>query len=41
MKCLADEVELTKTNLPRDKVFEWFIGPLFVIKEKKNGTAPT
>nr|GFB24256.1 uncharacterized membrane protein At3g27390 isoform X1 [Tanacetum cinerariifolium] len=28
------EVELTRTNLPRDKVFEWFIGPLLVMKEQ-------
>lgn len=34
MNFLADEVELTMTNWPRDKVFEWFLGPLFVIKEQ-------
>ncbi|GJV34723.1 uncharacterized membrane protein isoform X1 [Tanacetum coccineum] len=34
---ISDEVELTRTNLPRDKVFEWFIGPLLVIKEQIKG----
>lgn len=33
----ADEVELTRTNLPRDKIFEWFIGPLLIIKEQIKG----
>jgi hypothetical protein len=36
-KILADAMELTMTNLPRDKVFEWFIGPLFVMKEQIKG----
>lgn len=34
---LADEVELTRTNFPRDKVFEWFIGPLLIMKEQIKG----
>uniref|UniRef100_M1BGU4 Transmembrane protein n=1 Tax=Solanum tuberosum TaxID=4113 RepID=M1BGU4_SOLTU len=33
-KKLADEVELTKSNWPKDKVFEWFLAPLLVIKEQ-------
>ncbi|KAM1274338.1 hypothetical protein ACFX1Q_025172 [Malus domestica] len=31
---ISDDVELTKANGPRDKVFEWFIGPLLVMKEQ-------
>nr|GEX91435.1 hypothetical protein [Tanacetum cinerariifolium] len=31
------EMELTRTNLPCDKVFEWFIGPLLVMKEQIKG----
>lgn len=27
-------MELTRTNGPRDKVFEWFIGPLLIMKEQ-------
>lgn len=34
---ISDEVELTVTNWPRDKLFEWFIGPLFVMKEQIKG----
>lgn len=34
---VSDEVELTMTNWPRDRVFEWFISPLFVIKEQIKG----
>ncbi|XP_024960270.1 uncharacterized membrane protein At3g27390 isoform X3 [Cynara cardunculus var. scolymus] len=34
---ISDEVELTRTNLPRDKVFEWFIGPLLIIKDQIKG----
>ncbi|KAI3702699.1 hypothetical protein L6452_28449 [Arctium lappa] len=34
---ISDEVELTRTSLPRDKVFEWFIGPLLIIKEQIKG----
>lgn len=30
-------MELTRTNLPRDKVFEWFIGPLLIMKEQIKG----
>lgn len=33
----ADEVELTKTNWPGGKVFEWYVGPLFVMKEQLKG----
>ena len=31
---LADEVELTAANGPRDKVFDWFIEPLLIMKEQ-------
>ncbi|KAL3849114.1 hypothetical protein ACJIZ3_010996 [Penstemon smallii] len=31
---ISDRVELTPTNLPRDKVFEWFVRPLFTMKEQ-------
>ncbi|XP_024028620.1 uncharacterized membrane protein At3g27390 [Morus notabilis] len=31
---IADGMELTRTNGPRDKVFEWFIGPLMIMKEQ-------
>lgn len=34
---ISDEMELTRFNLPRDKVFEWFIGPLFTMKEQIKG----
>ncbi|MFS7929470.1 putative membrane protein [Helianthus anomalus] len=34
---ISEEVELTRTNLPRDKVFEWFIGPLLIMKEQIKG----
>jgi hypothetical protein len=30
----ADDVELTRMNGPKDKVFEWFIGPLLIMKEQ-------
>lgn len=30
-------MELTRLNLPRDRVFEWFIGPLFTIKDQIKG----
>lgn len=30
----GDNAELTRSNMPRDKVFEWFVGPLFVMKEQ-------
>ncbi|GAV68432.1 hypothetical protein CFOL_v3_11935 [Cephalotus follicularis] len=31
---ISDDVELTKFNGPRDKVFEFFIGPLLIMKEQ-------
>ncbi|XP_023918028.1 uncharacterized membrane protein At3g27390 isoform X1 [Quercus suber] len=31
---ISDDVELTRMNVPRDKVFEWFIGPLLIMKEQ-------
>ncbi|KAI4331555.1 hypothetical protein MLD38_029734 [Melastoma candidum] len=31
---ISDDVELTKMNSPRDRVFDWFIAPLFIIKEQ-------
>ncbi|PHU11947.1 hypothetical protein BC332_18877 [Capsicum chinense] len=31
---ISDEVELTKSNWPKDKVFEWFLAPLLVMKEQ-------
>ncbi|CAK9167173.1 unnamed protein product [Ilex paraguariensis] len=34
---ISDEVELTMTNWPKDKVFEWFVGPLLIIKEQIKG----
>ncbi|XP_047971645.1 uncharacterized membrane protein At3g27390 isoform X1 [Salvia hispanica] len=34
---ISEEMELTRFNLPRDKVFEWFIGPLFTMKEQIKG----
>lgn len=34
MISIADDVELTKSNGPKDKVFDWFIGPLLVMKEQ-------
>ncbi|XP_071736697.1 uncharacterized membrane protein At3g27390 isoform X1 [Rutidosis leptorrhynchoides] len=34
---ISEEVELTRTNLPRDKIFEWFIGPLLIMKEQIKG----
>ncbi|KAM7492443.1 hypothetical protein LguiA_035364 [Lonicera macranthoides] len=34
---ISDEVELTSTNWPKDKVFEWFVGPLIVMKEQIKG----
>lgn len=34
---ITDEMELTITNAPRDKVFEWFIGPLLIMKEQIKG----
>ncbi|KAF8409789.1 hypothetical protein HHK36_005868 [Tetracentron sinense] len=34
---ISDEVELTRFDLPNDKVFEWFIGPLLIMKEQIKG----
>lgn len=34
MSFAADDVELTRINGPRDKVFEWFIEPLLIMKEQ-------
>ncbi|XP_052178386.1 uncharacterized membrane protein At3g27390 isoform X2 [Diospyros lotus] len=34
---ISDGVELTSANWPKDKVFEWFIGPLLIIKEQIKG----
>ncbi|KAG8364508.1 hypothetical protein BUALT_Bualt18G0004500 [Buddleja alternifolia] len=34
---MSDQVELTRFNLPRDKVFDWFIEPLFTMKEQIKG----
>ncbi|XP_045824329.1 uncharacterized membrane protein At3g27390-like [Trifolium pratense] len=31
---ITDDVELTRMNGPKDKVFEWFIGPLLIMKEQ-------
>ncbi|KAL6287121.1 hypothetical protein ACE6H2_011511 [Prunus campanulata] len=31
---ISDDVELTRANGPKDKVFEWFIVPLLVMKEQ-------
>lgn len=31
---ISDDVELTRANGPNDKAFEWFIGPLLVMKEQ-------
>lgn len=31
---ISDTVELTKTNCSRDKVLEWYIGPLLIMKEQ-------
>ncbi|KAF6164051.1 hypothetical protein GIB67_037817 [Kingdonia uniflora] len=34
---IADGVEMTNLNWPKDKVFDWFIGPLLVMKEQIKG----
>ncbi|TYK01097.1 putative membrane protein [Cucumis melo var. makuwa] len=31
---ISNGVELTRTNLPRDTMFEWFLGPLLLMKEQ-------
>ncbi|EOX93587.1 Uncharacterized protein TCM_002466 isoform 1 [Theobroma cacao] len=33
---ISDGVELTRSNVPRDRVCDWFIGPLLIIKEQLN-----
>lgn len=33
----ADDIELTMTNWPKDKVSQWFVGPLLIIKEQIKG----
>ncbi|KAI6698832.1 hypothetical protein NL676_018951 [Syzygium grande] len=34
---IFDDVELTMMNSPRDRMFEWFVGPLLIIKEQIKG----
>ncbi|KAF7140981.1 hypothetical protein RHSIM_Rhsim06G0179400 [Rhododendron simsii] len=34
---ISDDVELTRSNRPNDRVFEWFIGPLLIMKEQIKG----
>ncbi|KAK1268903.1 hypothetical protein QJS04_geneDACA006665 [Acorus gramineus] len=34
---ICDEVELTNFNWPKDKVLEWFLGPLLIMKEQIKG----
>ncbi|KAL7185993.1 hypothetical protein ACSBR2_027862 [Camellia fascicularis] len=34
---ISDDTELIMTNWPKDKVFQWFIGPLLIIKEQIKG----
>ncbi|KAK2647784.1 hypothetical protein Ddye_015273 [Dipteronia dyeriana] len=31
---ISDDLELTKSNSPREKMFEWFFGPLLIMKEQ-------
>ncbi|WOK92025.1 hypothetical protein Cni_G00716 [Canna indica] len=31
---ISDEVELSKINWPKDKVLDWFLGPLLIMKEQ-------
>ncbi|XP_022758877.1 LOW QUALITY PROTEIN: uncharacterized membrane protein At3g27390 [Durio zibethinus] len=31
---IINNEELTRSNMPRDKVLEWFIGPLLIVKEQ-------
>ncbi|KAL6986847.1 hypothetical protein U1Q18_042038 [Sarracenia purpurea var. burkii] len=33
----ADDVELTRSNCPKEKLFEWFIEPLLIMKEQIKG----
>ncbi|KAK7373444.1 hypothetical protein VNO80_06851 [Phaseolus coccineus] len=40
---ISDDTELTTTNRPREKFFDWFLNPLLIIKEQiraENLTAP-
>ncbi|XP_043693514.1 uncharacterized membrane protein At3g27390 [Telopea speciosissima] len=34
---ISDELELTRINWPKDKVLEWFMGPLLTMKEQIKG----
>ena len=34
---LDDNMELTRTNCPKERLFEWFIEPLFVMKQQIKG----
>ena len=34
---LDDNVELTRSNCPKERLFEWFIEPLFVMKQQIKG----
>ncbi|KAK6918706.1 hypothetical protein RJ641_017128 [Dillenia turbinata] len=34
---ILDDTELTRNNGPRDKMFEWFMGPLLIMKEQIKG----
>lgn len=34
---ISDDIELTRSNWPKDRMFEWFIGPLLIIKEQIKG----
>ncbi|KAK3017280.1 hypothetical protein RJ639_007392 [Escallonia herrerae] len=34
---IFDDVELTRKNWPKDKVFQWFIGPLLIMKDQIKG----
>ncbi|WOG90643.1 hypothetical protein DCAR_0309887 [Daucus carota subsp. sativus] len=34
---ISDDIQLTATNWPRDKMFEWFVGPLLIMKEQIKG----
>lgn len=31
---VADDTELTTTNRPKEKFFEWFLNPLLIIKDQ-------
>lgn len=34
MPNVGDDTELTTTNRPREKFFDWFLNPLLIIKEQ-------